>query len=108
MKPGPRPTTQRGTVAGKKRTIRLSPAEDAAAVAEARRFGLTVAEWFRSLIPMPGPDAVRSCADCKHYTATAMWTCPDAAVSWASEHDIPATDAPWPDTAPPCPAKESA
>jgi len=52
MKPGPRPTTRRGTVAGKKRTIRLSPAEDAAAVAEAGRFGLTVAEWIRSLIPM--------------------------------------------------------
>ena len=53
MKPGPKPSTQRGTVLGKRREVRLSPAEDAAAVAEASRFGLTVAEWFRSLIPMP-------------------------------------------------------
>ena len=53
VKPGPAPTTMRGTVAGKRREVRLSPAEDAAAVAEAARFGLTVAEWFRSLIPMP-------------------------------------------------------
>ena len=31
MKPGPKPSTQRGTVAGKRRVVRLSPAEDAAA-----------------------------------------------------------------------------
>lgn len=53
MKPGPKPTTGRGTILGVRREVRMNAAEDAAAVAEASRLGLTVAEWFRSLIPMP-------------------------------------------------------
>ena len=84
---------------------RLDPGTLARLDQMAHRAGIARAEALRDIAERALP-AVRSCADCKHYNATAVWTCPDAGMDWASEYDVPDTDEPWPDTAPPCPAKE--
>ena len=85
---------------------RLDPGTLARLDQMANRAGIARAEALRDIAERALPDVVRSCVGCRHHPD---YDCPDAGIRWVAERDFDTFDPlNWPDTAPPCPAKEPA